>query len=83
MEEQVNLRRVPKFSGYTKHHKDKGTLGPERDFLSDIFDPISDVSEEVLFRYITVGEFSLFGGVYLHPEDGPKVRNGKPSEKQG
>lgn len=78
LEETVSLRRVPKFSGYTKHHKDHGSLSPEREFISEIFEPVNDVSEELLLRYLTVGEFSLFGGVYIHPDEDQKVRNGNP-----
>lgn len=72
LEETVNLRKVNKFSGYTKHHKDKGSLGPEREFISEILEPVCDVSEEVLLHYLTVGEFSLFGGDYVHPDEDQK-----------
>jgi len=76
LEETVNLRTVPKFSGYTKHHKDKGSLGPEREeILSQIFDPITDVSDEIILKYLTVGEFSLFLGEWVnHPEDAKKQK---------
>lgn len=70
MEETISLRSVPKFSGYTKHHKDKGSLGTEREFyLSEILDPCNDVSDDILLKYLTVGEFTLFGGVVFHPDD--------------
>lgn len=72
-EEEINLRKTPKFSGYTKHHRDKGSLGLEREFyLSEILEPFENIDEEVLFQYLTVGSFSLFGGEILYPEDGPK-----------
>lgn len=78
MEETVSLRRVPKFSGYTKHHKDKGSLGPEREIaLSEVLEPIVDVSEELFWIYLTVGKISLFGGEYSFPDDDSnKSRNG-------
>lgn len=78
IEETVSLRRVPKFSGYTKHYKDKGSLGHEREIsLSEILDPIVDVSEELFWTYLSVGKISLFGGEYAFPdEDSKKNRNG-------
>lgn len=80
IEETVNLRKVPKFSGYTKHYKDKGSLAPEReDYLSESFEPLSDVSEEIMLRYLTVGEISLFGGLVVLPDEDQKVRNGNES----
>lgn len=72
-EEEINLRKTPKFSGYTKHHNDKGSLGLERDYyISEILEPFESVSEEIILQYLTVGSFSLFGGEILYPEDGPK-----------
>jgi hypothetical protein len=68
LEEEVNLRSVPKYSGYTKHYKDKGSLRPEREIISEIFEPCVDVSEDILLHYLTVGEIPLFGGVILSPE---------------
>lgn len=77
IEETVNLRKVPKFSGYTKHYKDKGSLRPEReDYLSESFEPINEVTEEIMLRYLTVGEISLFGGLVVLPDEDQKVRNG-------
>lgn len=77
LEETVNLRRVPKFSGYTKHHKDQGSLGTERDYVSEILEPSSNISEDIILRYLTVGEFSLFGGSALPLMIGSKKnRNG-------
>jgi hypothetical protein len=69
LEESVNLRRVPKFSGYTRHHKDHGSLRPQRERISEIFEPSFDVCEDVLFHYLTVGEFTLFGRVVTHPDE--------------
>lgn len=76
IEETVNLRKSPKFSGYTKHYKDKGSLGLEKDeYISEILEPDYDVSEETLLSYLTVGEISLSGGVF-YPDEDKKVRNG-------
>lgn len=72
LEETINLRKTPKYSGYTKHYKDKGSLGPGRDIVSEILEPVDDISDEIILSYLTVGEISLFGGVVLHPEDEPK-----------
>lgn len=77
LEETINLRKTPKYSGYTKHYKDKGSLGPGRDIVSEILEPVDDISDEIILSYLTVGEISLFGGVVLHPEESQKTRNGK------
>lgn len=70
LEETVTLRSVPKFTGYTKHHKDKGSLGPQRyENISEVLDPISDISEEILLEYLTVGKFPLFGGRIDYPDE--------------
>jgi hypothetical protein len=69
LEEEISLRRVPKYSGYSRHHTDYGSLGQEReDYLSEILDPYENVNEEVLLTYLTVGRISLFGGEYSFPE---------------
>jgi len=76
-EEAVNLRRVPKFSGYTKHHKDKGSLGPEKEeILSEILDPDVNISDEIHWNFLSVGNISLFGGEYGLPDESQKARNG-------
>jgi hypothetical protein len=70
--EEISVRRTPKFSGYTKHHTDKGSLGPEREFyFSDILEPFESVSEEILLKYLSVGSFSLLGGVVQIPDEVP------------
>lgn len=70
--EEINARRTPKFSGYTKHHTDKGSLGPEKEFyLSDVMEPYESVSEEILIHYLSVGNFSLLGGVVQIPDEVP------------
>lgn len=72
-EEEINLRKTPKFSGYTKHHNDKGSLGTERDsYISEILEPFENIDEEVILEYLTVGRFSLFGGEIFYPEEGQK-----------
>lgn len=77
-EETITLRRVPKYSGYTKHYKDKGSLAPERDEVSVFLDPVLDISEEIIMHYLTVGEISIFAGdALIRPEEDQKVRNGK------
>lgn len=79
--EEISVRRTPKFSGYTKHHTDKGSLGPEREFyFSDIIEPYENVSEEILLSYLSVGSFSLLGGVVQLPDEvpeGPKRNKSK------
>jgi hypothetical protein len=75
--EVVHLRKVTKYSGYTKHYKDKGTLRPERvENYSEIFELTSDISEEVILTYLTVGDISLFGGRVLHLDKSQERRNG-------
>lgn len=82
IEEQVTLRRTTKFSGYTKHYKDKGSLAPERDeIISEILEPIVNVSEELLFEFLTVGKFPLFGGSVPYPEDDP-IRSKRKTPKK-
>lgn len=77
LENEVPLRKVPKYSGYTKHYKDKGSLNPEKvDYYSEIFVPNSDISDDVILTYLTVGEIPLFGGRVLHLEKTQKGRNG-------
>jgi hypothetical protein len=73
MFEVISLRKTAKFSGYTKHHKDKGSLGLGREFyFSEILDPYENVSEETLLSYLSVGSFTLLGGVVHFPDEGPK-----------
>lgn len=83
IQETVNLRRVPKFSGYTKHHNDKGNLGPEREYnLSEILEPEVNVSDEIYWEYLTVGKISLFGGECSFPDETPKRVETVPSSKK-
>jgi len=83
LEETITLRKPIKFSGYTKHHKDKGSLGTEREyFISEILDPTNDVSEETILEYLTVGEFSLFGGVVFHPDESETTKRFKTKKSK-
>lgn len=86
IEETVSLRRTPKFSGYTKHHKDKGSLGTRRDdYVSEILEPIRDVSEKetVIFRFLSIGEISFFDGeAILSPDELQVERNRKKIIKE-
>jgi hypothetical protein len=68
-EEERILPKVTKFSGYVKSHKDHGTLGEEREYLSEEFSPVIDL-ESILYSFLTVGEFP-FKEILL-PDDGPK-----------
>lgn len=62
-QEEINLRSVPKYSGYTKHYKDKGSLRPHVDtFVSESDPTFSDISEECLLNYLTVGKIPFFQG---------------------
>jgi hypothetical protein len=59
IEETVSLRPTIKFSGYTKHYKDKGSLRLEREEnFSDVSDPYVGINELLLLEYLTVGEIS-------------------------
>lgn len=72
-EETLILRKPTKFSGYTKHYKDQGSLGTNREYyFPEILEPYENVSEEILLQYLTVGEFSLFRGEVSYPDDGQK-----------
>lgn len=69
LEETVSLRKSPKYSGYTKHYRDKGSLGSERDILSEVLEPFNDVSNEAILYFLTVGKLPLFGEGYVFPDD--------------
>jgi hypothetical protein len=82
-EEEVNLRKTPKYSGYSRHHTDKGSIGLGREeILSEVLEPYENVEEEILLQYLTVGSFSLFGGEILYPDDGPKSPKRKNTHKK-
>ena len=71
-EETISLRKGPKFSGYTKHYKDKGSLGTGRDWLiSEVLEPFLDVQEEIKYYFLTVGKLPPLGSGIALPDDGP------------
>jgi len=76
-QEEVILQAVPKYSGYARHHNDKGSLRSfEREVsFSPIFDPLYDEMLKIIFEYLTVGVITLFhGGVVFHPEEAKKQK---------
>jgi len=83
LEETINLRTVTKYSGYCKHHKDKGSLGPEREeIFPQIFDPLHDVLDEVILKFLTVGEITFFQeNVVFRPDEANKQKRFKHLEK--
>jgi hypothetical protein len=66
-EEEKRLPKTRKYSGYTKHHLDHGSIGEEKFYFSEEFAPVD--YESILFTFLTVGEFPF--GIPL-PDDGPK-----------
>lgn len=67
-EEIVILRPVTKYSGYTKHYKDKGSLGPPREYyLSEAVSLDVSIENDILLQYLVVGEIPLLGGVINLP----------------
>jgi len=83
-QEEINLQRTTKYSGYTKHYKDKGSLRPHVDtFVPDAEDNFSDISEEQMLLYLTVGKIPFFQGeVYSYPEEPKQRRNGTKVENK-
>jgi len=89
-EEEINLRRTTKYSGYVKHHTDQGSLRSGSDILAEVLDPFENCDEKLLFSYLTVGEFSLFGGAVLYPDENQKfeteskskIKNGRKSPRK-
>jgi hypothetical protein len=71
-EETFTLRKVPKYSGYTRHYKDQGSLGkPHEEFLNSELDDLFDMKEfdDIVFLFLTVGELTLLSdNVYVLPE---------------
>lgn len=60
VDEQHQVVPTKKYSGYTKHYKDKGSLRPYRDEISEkIIDSTNEVSEEILFSLLTSREERL------------------------
>jgi len=70
IEETVSLRKTPKYSGYARHHNDKGSLGLQREELfPEVVEPFNDVLEETLYKYLTVGEIRLFAEEFVFRPD--------------
>jgi len=82
-EEIVTLRAVTKYSGYTKHYKDKGSIGPPREYyVSETLDLNVSIENDILLNYLVVGEIPLLGGVLLYPDENQKVRNDYNVQKE-
>jgi len=76
--EELHPRRTTKYSGYTKHYKDKGSLRPHVEtFVPETDGLIDDVTDKLKLEYLTVGKIPFFQGDRIgYPEDDQKVRNG-------
>lgn len=57
LKEWSPLTKSPKYSGYTKHYKDKGSLREENELYSSIFDEDNDVKDDFLLHFLLIGEF--------------------------
>lgn len=67
--ESINLKKTPKYSGYTKHHRDHGSLGPEREEnFPELVGSVRNDSEEFILHYLIVGELPSIGG-YVVPDE--------------
>lgn len=84
VEEDRPLASVPKYSGYTRHYRDQGSLSKIRpDMVSDFVEVPSFVDQDrLIFEFLTVGEIiSSSGQVFFLPEDDSKKnRNGKKNQ---
>jgi hypothetical protein len=71
-EETINLRKTSKYSGYTKHYKDKGSIGSQRrDVISEILEPyVSEDKFSLILRFISVGKFDNLEVSILFPDEG-------------
>lgn len=74
--EEVSLRRVTKYSGYTKHYKDKGSLRPHIEtYVSPSTVFFTNISERTVIEYLTVGKIPFFQGEgVFYPEDANKQK---------
>jgi len=78
--QEVFFVPTPKFSGYTRHHKDKGSLRN-----GDIESPLEEFTYEEFsdkfefwFHLLSVGEVrSTIRNVYLYPEDVSKKKRNR------
>jgi len=78
IEEELHPQRTPKYSGYTKHYKDKGSLRPHVEtFVPETDGLFEDISDKLKLEYLTVGKIPFFQGDRIgYPEDDQRVRNG-------
>lgn len=72
--EWSTLKRKPKYSGYTRHYKDQGSLREKIEIFPEILDTVTDVEDDFLLHFILVGEFPTG---YLSPMMGQRSRNEK------
>lgn len=76
--EELHPRRTTKYSGYTKHYKDKGSLRPHVEtYVPETDEPIESIPDKLMLEYLTVGKIPFFQGEGIgYPEDGQLARNG-------
>lgn len=64
--QEVILSKTQKYSGYSRHHNDKGSLNPtplEENFtLPEEFIPSLKSKEELILDFLSTGEFYFFAG---------------------
>jgi hypothetical protein len=78
--ETVTLRKVPKYSGYTKHHNDHGSLAPRREeIFSELLEPYEDMDESSIFDFLTVGELGFRGNCIFTLTRPNKVETANPT----
>jgi len=70
---------TPKFSGYTRHHKDKGSLRSSSEDPLELFTYEEKVDKfEFWFHLLSVGEVrSTIRNVYLFPEESSKKKRNR------
>jgi len=67
------LPKGPKYSGYTKHYRDQGSLGSgDREFYLPEIDPLPLIDEEEFLHLLTVGDSHW---VHSPEDDSNKNRN--------
>lgn len=71
-EETISLRKTTKYSGYTKHYKDKGSIGSQRrDVVSEILESyVSEDKFSQILQFISVGKFDNLEVSILFPDEG-------------
>lgn len=75
--ENTQTRPYTKYSGYTKHYKDHGSLPTEKPELFPLETTENfEIDEDIILHFLIVGKFPFEGYTFL--EDGPnKDRNGE------